>query len=117
MTGVSPVTLDDLTSGFNIGWNLSTDHRFNMMLGFSETDVRTNVQLLKEVGKLLQNGDIDAMIQEMKPWYDNYCFAEESLGHDPKDIQLRHGAYYLRNYIDAGQITQRDDRPQYPHGL
>ena len=44
MTGVSPVTLDDLTSGFNIGWNISTDYQFNMMLGFSETDVRTMFQ-------------------------------------------------------------------------
>lgn len=40
MTGVSPVTLDDLTSGFNIGWNISTSYQFNMMLGFSEEDVR-----------------------------------------------------------------------------
>jgi hypothetical protein len=37
MTGVSPVTQDDLTSGFNIGWNITNDHQFNMMLGFSET--------------------------------------------------------------------------------
>ena len=44
MTGVSPVTLDDLTSGFNIGWNISTKHQFNMMLGFSETDVREMLQ-------------------------------------------------------------------------
>lgn len=33
MTGVSPVTLDDLTNGFNIGWNISTKHQFNMMFG------------------------------------------------------------------------------------
>ena len=84
MTGVSPVTLDDLTSGFNIGWNISTDHRFNMMLGFSETDVRIMFQYYKETGQLPADADIDAMIQEMKPWYDNYCFTEESLDHDPK---------------------------------
>ena len=34
MTGVSPVTLDDLTSGFNIGWHISTKAPFNQMLGF-----------------------------------------------------------------------------------
>ena len=34
MTGVSPVTLDDLTSGFNIGWNISTEPQFNTLLGF-----------------------------------------------------------------------------------
>lgn len=67
MTGVSPVTLDDLTSGFNIGWNISTDFQFNMMLGFSETDVRTMLQYYKDAGQLSADTDIDAMIQEMKP--------------------------------------------------
>ena len=103
MTGVSPVTLDDLTSGFNIGWNISTDHRFNMMLGFSETDVRTMFNYYKEVGKLPADADIDAMIQEMKPWYDNYCFAEESLGHDPKIFNCDMVLYYLRNYMTLGK--------------
>ena len=39
-TGVSPVTLDDLTSGFNIGWNISTIFYFDKMLGFSTEEVR-----------------------------------------------------------------------------
>ena len=77
MTGVSPVTLDDLTSGFNIGWNISTDFQFNMMLGFSETDVRTMFQYYKDAGQLPADTDIDALIREIKPWYDNYCFAKE----------------------------------------
>ena len=65
MTGVSPVTLDDLTSGFNIGWNISTDFQFNMMLGFSEKDVREMLQYYKDVGQ--HNGDVETMIAEMKP--------------------------------------------------
>ena len=81
MTGVSPVTLDDLTSGFNIGWNISTDHQFNMMLGFSETDVREMIQYYKDAGQLPGNTNIDAMIEEMRPWYDNYCeFCRRKLG-------------------------------------
>ena len=74
MIGVSPVTLDDLSSGFNIGWNISTEPLFNMMLGFSETDVRAILQYYKDAGE--HNGDVDTMITEMKPWYDNYCFAK-----------------------------------------
>ncbi|MDR1005032.1 MAG: AAA family ATPase, partial [Prevotellaceae bacterium] len=50
LTGVSPVTLDDLTSGFNIDWNISTTKRFNAMLGFSETEVREMFQYYKEAG-------------------------------------------------------------------
>lgn len=103
MTGVSPVTLDDLTSGFNIGWNISTDYRFNMMLGFSETDVRTMFNYYKEIGKLPEYADIEAMIQEMKPWYDNYCFAEESLERDPKIFNCDMVLYYLRHYISLGK--------------
>ena len=40
LTGVSPVTLDDLTSGFNIGWNASTMPELDKLLGFSTADVR-----------------------------------------------------------------------------
>mgnify|MGYP000767993327 CR=1 FL=1 len=99
MTGVSPVTLDDLTSGFNIGWNISTDHQFNMMLGFSETDVREMIQYYKDAGQLPGNTNIDAMIEEMRPWYDNYCFARTSLDND-RVFNCDMTLYYLRNQID-----------------
>lgn len=101
MTGVSPVTLDDLTSGFNIGWNISTDPQFNMMLGFSEEDVRQMLLYYQEAGTL--NGDVEEMMAEMKPWYDNYCFAEESLKRDPKMFNSDMVLYYLRNYIQQGK--------------
>ncbi len=101
MIGVSPVTLDDLSSGFNIGWNISIEPRFNQMLGFSETDVRGILQYYKDAGQ--HNGDIDQMIAEMKPWYDNYCFAEESLDRDPKMFNCDMVFYYLRNYINQGR--------------
>ena len=40
ITGVSPVTMDDLTSGFNIGTNYSLSPKFNEMIGFTEEEVR-----------------------------------------------------------------------------
>lgn len=103
MTGVSPVTLDDLTSGFNIGWNISTEPQFNMMLGFSEEDVREMLQYYKEAGQLPADVDVEAMIEEMKPWYDNYCFAEESLERDPKMFNCDMVLYYLRHYMNLGK--------------
>lgn len=106
MTGVSPVTLDDLTSGFNIGWNISTDHQFNMMLGFSETDVREMIQYYKDAGQLPAEVDIDAMIEEMRPWYDNYCFAKESLERDPKMFNCDMVLYYLRHYMTLGKSPE-----------
>lgn len=105
MTGVSPVTLDDLTSGFNIGWNISTDSQFNMMLGFSEKDVREMLHYYKGVGEL--TGDIEVMITEMKPWYDNYCFAGESLNRDPKMFNCDMVFYYLRKYMTLGKAPEQ----------
>ena len=105
MTGVSPVTLDDLTSGFNIGWNISTSPFFNGMLGFSKEDVRAMLRYYQEAGKL--QGDVEDMIQEMKPWYDNYCFAEESLDCEPKMFNCDMVLYYLRNRIQLGKSPKQ----------
>ena len=105
MTGVSPVTLDDLTSGFNIGWNISTNPLFNQMLGFSEEDVRSMLQYYQDAGML--SGDIEEMILEMKPWYDNYCFAEECLDRDPKMFNCDMVLYYLRNRIQSGKSPKQ----------
>ncbi|MBW0030461.1 AAA family ATPase [Segatella copri] len=78
VTGVSPVTMDDLTSGFNIGTNYSLSPDFNEMTGFTEDEVR---KMLDYYGSVLPfNHTTDELIKVMKPWYDNYCFAEERYG-------------------------------------
>jgi hypothetical protein len=78
VTGVSPVTMDDLTSGFNIGTNYSLSPEFNEMTGFTEEEVR---EMLDYYGSVLPfNHTTDELIKVMKPWYDNYCFAEERYG-------------------------------------
>ena len=99
LTGVSPVTLDDLTSGFNIGWNVSMAPELDKMLGFSTEDVRQMFTYYKEVGMLPADCDIEAMITEMKPWYDNYCFAEECLESNIRVFNCDMVLYYLRNYV------------------
>lgn len=78
-----------------------------MMLGFSEVDVREMFQYYKDAGQLPESADIEAMIMEMKPWYDNYCFAEESLERDPKMFNCDMVLYYLRNYIDLGKSPRQ----------
>ena len=99
--GISPVTLDDLTSGFNIASNISISPEFNMMLGFSETEVREMIAYYKDAGMI--KADMEKMIDEMKPWYDNYCFAEESLYTDPKMFNCDMVVYYLRSHILSGK--------------
>lgn len=78
VTGVSPVTMDDQTSGFNIGTNYSLAPEFNEMTGFTENEVRDMLGYYSSV--LPFNHSVDELIKVMKPWYDNYCFAEEEYG-------------------------------------
>ena len=78
ITGVSPVTLDDLTSGFNIGTNYSLDYGFNQMVGFTEEEVREMLTYYSQHYEF--NHTIDELIEIMKPYYDNYCFSEDAYG-------------------------------------
>ena len=103
ITGVSPVTLDDVTSGFNIGWHISTKPEFNQMLGFSTEDVRDLFTYYKESGAIRPDCDIEAVIEEMKPWYDNYCFAKNALQTQSRVFNCDMVLYYLRNYISRGE--------------
>ena len=102
MMGVSPVTLDDVTSGFNIGWNISIKPEFDEMLGFSTTDVVEMFTYYKEHGSIPADSDIDAIVNDMKPWYDNYCFAKQELKKKTRMFNCDMVLYYLRNYMDAG---------------
>mgnify|MGYP005930368043 CR=1 FL=1 len=96
LIGVSPITLDDLSSGYNIDWGISTEPEFNAMLGFSEAEVRTMFTYYQEAGLL--KGSIDDMIEEMRPWYDNYCFARACL-EDDKLFNCDMVLYYLQHRI------------------
>ena len=105
VTGVSPVTMDDLTSGFNIGTNYSLNPRFNEMTGFTEEEVREMLEYYASV--LPFNHSVDELIKVMKPWYDNYCFAVEEYGKTTmyNSIMVLN---FVSNYIDCGyQIPKR----------
>jgi len=103
MLGVSPITLDDLTSGYNIALNITMDSRFNQMLGFSEDEVRQMIRYYKEVGAIRPEVSEDSIIDDMKPWYDNYCFAEESFGTEPSMFNSGMVCYYMSNLIGQGR--------------
>lgn len=99
--GVSPITLDDLTSGFNIATNISIDSWFNDLLGFSETDVRKMISYYQDAGMIKKTAD--EVIAEMKPWYDNYCFAEDSFGVEPSMYNSNMVIYYMSLLIRTGR--------------
>ena len=101
MTGVSPVTMDDLTSGFNIASNVSQDEDLNSMLGFSEEECLQLYTDFKGVGKYT-SGDPAAWVAAIKPWYDGYCFAKDKRGVESvfnSDMVL----YFLNSLVKTGR--------------
>jgi len=67
ITGVTPMTMYDVTSGFNIGSNISLNPHFNAMVGFTQS----------EVDELLYYYDVQVDKSVLKEWYNNYIFSEE----------------------------------------
>ena len=107
LTGVSPVTLDDLTSGFNIASYVSQEAKLNQMLGFSEPDVREMIAYYHSVGMI--KGDLnqqaDFIINTIKPWCDNYCFSLYSYEADePPMYNGMMVMYYLNRYMTDGHL-------------
>ena len=96
VTGVSPVTMDDLTSGFNIGTNYSLSPEFNEMTGFNEEEVRAMLDYYATTCQF--HHSTDGLIEAMKPWYDNYCFAEQSYGGTTM-YNSNMVLYFVDNYI------------------
>ena len=101
MTGVSPVTMDDLTSGFNIATNISRKPQFNSMLGFSEKEVLKLYSDFKGTGAYT-DGDPAEWVKTFKPWYDGYCFSKARIGKESvfnSDMVL----YHLSSMVDSGE--------------
>ena len=70
ITGVSPVTMDDVTSGFNIGTNISLDPQFADLTGFRHDDLRA----ISDYYAAACGFDGEKAYQTALTWYDNYRF-------------------------------------------
>ena len=99
ISGVSPVTLDDVTSGFNIASMITLDPRFNEILGFTEGEVREMLEYYKSEG--CWEGDTDAVLGVMREWYDNYCFSKSCT-----DVKMYNPdmVLYFVNYLSANHV-------------
>jgi hypothetical protein len=100
LTGVSPVTLDDLTSGFNIARNVTQSPKYNQVLGFSTEEVLKMVQYYQ--ARNLLPADAAPLMDEMTKWYDGYCFSEEALYSGQKIYNSTMVINYLLNYMENG---------------
>ena len=70
--------MDDVTSGFNIGRNISLRPEFNDLLGFTEEEVRQLLELYRDHGVF--NQDVEAALDIMREWYNGYRFAKRAQG-------------------------------------
>ena len=99
ITGVAPITLDSLTSGFNIGTDITQDEEFNEMIGFTE----------EELKKILKNQEISLKEQEkiipiMKENYDGYKFCLKAKNQIYNSNMC---LYFLSRYIRLGEIPDK----------
>ena len=76
VTGVSPLAMDDLGSGFNKGRNLSLSPELNAMLGFTEDEVRQVLNTYHGAGAIGEHPD-DALAT-MRRWYGGYRLAQKA---------------------------------------
>ncbi len=89
ITGVSPITMDSLTSGFNIGDNISLNPVFHNMMGFTHPEVENMLHGLE-----IPSEKIPPLMSDLTEWYDGYRFdGEEDFLFNP-DMVL----YFLKEY-------------------
>lgn len=98
ITGVSPITMDDVTSGFNIGTNITTNPLFNSLTGFSRQEVTDMLTYYRDEGFFTQSAE--EMLEVMKPNYDNYCFSQNR----PDDCMFNSDMvlYFINHYFTNG---------------
>ncbi|MBQ3635700.1 MAG: AAA family ATPase [Bacteroidales bacterium] len=106
MTGVSPLCLSDVTSGFNIGINYSLRPALHSAIGFSESEVRTLFSYYMEQTGVFHHS-VDELLDVIRPYYDNYCFTEDNLD-DERMFNSDMTLYFLNIYIEKGGVIPKD---------
>ena len=96
ITGVAPITLDSLTSGFNISSDITQDRDFNEMAGFTKEELVTMMKKLE-----IAEEEREKLLPIMKENYDGYKFA---IGGAERIYNSNMCLYFLKNYIRFREI-------------
>ncbi|BDU51396.1 AAA family ATPase [Haliovirga abyssi] len=100
ITGVTPITLDSLTSGFNIATNITVESEFNNMLGFTKSEVK---KLFEDI---LPEYDIEQNMEKLKNYYDGYKFNRKAKEYIYNSTMIM---YYVSNYQRKGEEEELVD--------
>ena len=118
VTGVTPVTMDDVTSGFNIASNISLNPAFATLTGFTHGDLRAMLAYYRAHAGFAF--DEATVFETMRRWYDNYRFSPET-GPDGKEpphvanptLVLYYMQYFLQNHKPQPELVDRNLRTDY----
>ncbi|MDM8536652.1 AAA family ATPase [Desulfobacterales bacterium HSG17] len=77
ITGVSPVVMSDITSGYNIAENIYTRHQFNDICGFNENEIEDALKSIAEECDLSKD-KIKEALKLMKTYYNGYKFSTKA---------------------------------------
>ena len=118
VTGVTPVTMDDVTSGFNIAANISLNPAFAAFTGFTHGDVRDMLAYYRAHAGFAF--DEAAVFETMRRWYDGYRFSPET-GPDGKEpprvanptLVLYYMQYFLQNHKPQPDLVDENLRTDY----
>ncbi len=101
LTGVSPITMDDVTSGYNIGMNVSLDKDFNRMLGLTEEDIYTMIEYYRSKGLIKDSTPF--LLDTLTRWYGNYLFSGDD---DVKMYNSDMVLYFLKKYMSREKFPE-----------
>ena len=99
ITGVAPITLDSLTSGFNISSDITQDVDFNEMMGFTQVEL---IEMMDKIG--ISKEEQNTLLPIMKENYDGYQFSTKAQN---KIYNSNMCLYFLKSYVRFKDIPEK----------
>jgi len=98
-TGICPITLNSMTTGFNIAKDISTDELFASMIGLTHEEVKTAIE------NIIQEGDKDEIFETMEKHYDGYLFNKQV---EEKVFNATLVMYFLSHYVSHNNTIPKE---------
>jgi len=108
ITGVSPVVMSDITSGFNIAENISLEPEFNDLCGFNESEILPVMLKIASACQLSQDNYAEALAS-MRTFYDGYSFTRHSNAHVFNSTSVIYFLKYWQKYCEPPEEMLDDN--------